>query len=255
MSRAGRVTMAISLLFWAGVACSGETESDANPASAVTTGPTTGTGGTTSGGIGGTTSSSACPSIEPSVGSACTEEVQVCWFGNCAAPEYRNNHELTCVGHVWTLSQDDACVACPPTRTFVIGSACDAVATPGPCYAIDACSDLSASYCVDGAWVLESSLDSSDQRAAPIAPGIGGASSATSTVGTSTTTGFPPPPPECPVDAPALGNPCCPRNVPELCAYDVSAGGAGGDQGVSAMLGCMACSQAEMVWEAASGCP
>lgn len=261
MSGARRSEIASGLLLCAAIAC-GDTQSGGNSGGSASsaTGSNPSTAGETTG-TGGTTSSPWCPSIEPATGSACTEEGRACWFENCGAPDYRDGHELICVEGAWTLSLERLCVnpeRCPASNTFTVGQTCDAAATPGPCRGLDACSSTNLASCVDGVWVLTSSLDEDADIAEFFLPATGGAG----TVGTATT-GFVPPPPECPLDPPELGASCCPDRVPEVCAFDAATGGAGGAGGASgaggtqampATGGCLACNRATMLWEASTAC-
>ena len=175
-----------------------------------TSGQSSGTGGTASG---------SCPSVEPALGASCAPDAQSCLFINCVAPDYRDDHELTCVNGAWALTREAVCdevaVACPPS-TPVRGQACNAAETPGPCTTFDACGSVQLAYCTMGAWQYQT--DDGADRIAP-ASGVGGSG---------TTGAMPDPiPAECPLAAPTLGTPCCPSNHPPVCDY--GSGGSSGD--------------------------
>lgn len=246
-------------LIWNATACSGETETSANSASSETSSGSggsadSGTGGDGSGGDGttsadsagentgtGGTNSGSCPSLEPAVGSSCASEGEQCAFVNCVAPDYRDDHTLTCLNGAWALSAEvvceeeaDQCPASPPVR----GRACDEATTPGPCTAVDACGSAQLAYCTNGVWVYEAPDGDADR----IAPAAGGATVVGTAAPTgSATTGAVPEPelPECPLNPPVLGSPCCPSDYPALCDYasDGSAGSSGFDAPVPAAGG------------------
>lgn len=242
------LTIASGLMLWGAFACSGETKSSVNtsdssiaggggegggPSSISGTGGNgtggdpssggdTGTGGDTSGQITGTggTDSGSCPSIEPAIGASCEFDGQRCPFVNCEAPDYRDDHTLTCFDGAWALTAEvicdeepSSCPATPPVR----GQACDSDATPGPCTAIDACGGVQLAYCEGNVWTFEAN----DGDSEPIAPGVGGASAVSTAVAT---TGITPELPECPINPPTLGTSCCPADYPEVCDYGSGSG-------------------------------
>jgi hypothetical protein len=307
------LTIAIAGWMWLPLACSGDTEGDGSSGSSDGDGGTdassgsesggTGTGGdgTTadtrgaSGGTGGTggTTSGSCPSIEPAIGAGCSEDGQSCVFVNCAAPDYRDDHTLSCFNGAWALIEEVVCDAEPtscPATAPVRGQACDAATTPGPCTVLNACGVAELAYCMDGSWEFGSAED----RADPIIPGTGGATG--SAVAVATTGGIPELP-ECPVNPPTLGAACCPADYPDTCDYGtagsggaegivpavggasgdsatvqsatVGAGGAGfttttvvttgggttGSGGTAPAPECLTCGDDSMVWEVSSDCP
>ena len=201
-----------------------------NTTSSETTGTTVSeTTGTTASETTGTTESTdaittgalPCPEVEPAPGSACVTG-QECIYYNCQAPDYRDDHRVTCIQGAWSLTETtriceltgNECPAIQPTP----GGSCDPVATPGPCTAANPCGGLVQVYCTAGTWQY-SSGDSTT-------PGGGGATGVTGVTGASTalataavggaTTGFPP---VCPSTPPLVGSGCCPWQSPQFCSY------------------------------------
>jgi len=188
-------------------------------ASNASNGTTTGTGGGASGdavtvtGTGGGTGNTTCPTFEPAPGASCTDEGTSCEFTNCVAPDFRNDHTLTCVDGAWVLADEVECLPGCPETTPVIGDSCDETATPGPCPVTNACGTAYA-YCSAGEWSLQASgrVPMPD----PNPDGAGGSSSIIALI--------------CPNPAPALGSACCPSRYPTFCDYESGQGvpGAGG---------------------------
>lgn len=242
-----------------------------------TTGAVTGTGttgpgttatngpGSTSVGSGGT-SSSSCPSVEPAIGASCADEGLSCTFTNCTAPNYRNDHTLSCEQGAWTLASEVECLANCPDTAPDIGSPCEIEETPGPCPVETACG-MTEAYCVEGAW----SLSPSGSDRAPEPPGgVGGSSGI---IGE----------PLCPESQPASYTPCCPALTPDYCDYRVgrsdllppntvstttgaqgsggasgsasTTGGTGGTGGTGATLFCLTCDRTQLVWMRSDACP
>jgi hypothetical protein len=223
----GLVAIACSALLLG--ACGGTTKNGADPDTSDSATPTntsgsgtTGTGGATTQtvtaaastgsntGTGGTTMVPSCPSFEPAVGSTCPEPEQVCGYQNCRAPDYNDQHLLTCLNGAWTITdvtpcQVEVCPAIPPA----VGSACNESVMPGPCAFANACGTYLEVECVGGAW----QATGSDDRAAPDPA---------------------PPLPVCPEYAPYLGDACCPTTVPERCDYSMS--GTDGAAGASFLV-------------------
>ena len=176
---------------------------------------TTGASGSGSGGTGtGTgTGGTSCPNVEPAPGASCTDEGISCEFTNCVAPNFRNDHTLTCVDGAWVLADEVQCLPGCPETPPVIGDTCDAAATPGPCPVTNACG-TSYAYCSSGEW----SLQSSDRAPIPN-PGPNGAGGSSDIIALI-----------CPNPAPAVGSDCCPSQYPSICDYTNGQGvpGAGG---------------------------
>lgn len=227
---------------------------------------TTGTGSTqtstvaaSSMGAGGT-SSSSCPGIEPTPGASCTDEGLSCTFTNCTAPNYRNDHTLSCEQGAWTLTSEVECLPDCPDPPPLVGASCEAEETPGPCPVATDCG-VTEALCIEGEW----SLDSADRAPAP-PDGAGGGSGI---IGA----------PLCPETAPGLYTDCCPANFPEFCDYtggagsDLlpppsttstttgaqgsggTAGGTGGTGGTGASGLCLACDPTRLEWVMSGACP
>jgi hypothetical protein len=249
--------LCLGLAFACGETTKNNAHDETTTGSTTATGPTNGgsvTGGPTTSGTttgGGGTTGSDCPSLEPAAGSACPMDNRVCAYDNCAAPDYRDYHELNCVNGAWVLAFTEACPVgqCPADTPFV-GSYCNAGVTPGPCSAVDACGEVREATCFDWTWqTLDNKL--------PELPGTsaGGADGA----------GMDPVVPQCPVNPPYSGDRCCPGAVPERCDYtegdpDGAAGASflinpvtstGGDGDAPYVLQCAVCTD-QMYW---SSCP
>lgn len=230
-------------------------------------GSTTGTGTTETSAVGsgpmgaGGTSSSSCPDIEPALGTNCDDAGLSCTFTNCTAPNYRNDHTLICEQGAWTLASEVECLANCPDTLPVVGSACEAQETPGPCPVETDCGTLEA-YCVEDEW----SLNASDRAPAP-PDGAGGGSGI---IGA----------PLCPETAPGLYTECCPANFPDHCDYTGGAGsdllppnttstttgaqGSGGNSGTTGGTGgtggtgasglCLTCDPTRLEWVTSGAC-
>lgn len=225
-------------------------------------GSTTGTGTSetstaSSGSMGTGGSSSSCPAIEPAPGTSCGEDGLSCTFTNCAAPNYRNDHTLICERGAWALASEVECLPDCPNPRPLIGSACEAQQTPGPCPVATGCAVVEAS-CVDGVW---SAAGVSDRL--PMPPeGTGGSSGI---IGE----------PLCPETVPEVYTPCCPAAFPDYCDYrgrrpdfllpptgtTTGAQGSGGTVGDSATAGgtgapglCLACDPTRLEWVVTDAC-
>lgn len=230
---------------------------------------TTGTGTTETSAVGsgsmgaGGTSSSNCPDVEPPLGASCADDGLSCTFTNCAAPNYRNDHTLSCVQGAWTLASEVECLANCPETPPVIGSPCQTEETPGPCAVENECG-MAEAYCVDDEWSLN---PSAEDRAPEPPDGAGGSSGI---IGE----------PLCPETAPDLYSDCCPAHTPEYCDYAGGSGsglvppetttsttgaqGSGGTMGTTGGTGgtggtgasglCLACDPTRMEWVVSGAC-
>ena len=243
MSPSTRLRLVHSFWLFSVIACGGNTETNANATGgedsggteATSDGDTTTTGNgnnaavtaTTSPGFGttgtGGTTGSGCPGVEPPPTSNCPLEGQSCAYVNCYAPNYRDDHTLTCRAGAWVVTADTKCETpqgtCPASLPAV-GTLCNPALTPGPCNFIDACGALRSRACVAGLWQEAATGDG-----AP-APGAGGT---TSTTGSGVSA-----PPSCPNVRPSLGSSCCPSLYPPWCDY--APAGAAGAAGASFLI-------------------